>query len=43
MSEANKELVRRMYDEAWNEGRLDVGDATSDALGRARYYCYLPV
>ena len=24
MSEVNKELVRRMYEEAWNEGRLDV-------------------
>lgn len=26
MSEAHKELVRRMYGEAWNEGRLDVVD-----------------
>lgn len=26
MSKANKELVRRMYEEAWNEGRLEVVD-----------------
>ena len=39
MSDEGKALVRRMYEEVWNEGRLDVVDAicASDYVGVGPY------
>ncbi len=39
MSDEGKALVRRMYDEVWNEGRLDVVDdiCASDYVGVGPY------